>query len=70
MKKQYSENYGGAREGAGRPKIGASKPLRITLPEEDWKHIDELVASGRVASYAEYFRDLHQSSLSALLYKE
>ncbi|MGO4953548.1 transcriptional regulator [Paenibacillus sp. DRB1-1] len=63
----HSKNYGGARPGSGRKKIGKSKALRITLPDADWEHIDGLIASGRVASYAEYFRELHESSLTKFL---
>lgn len=63
----HNKNYGGARPGSGRKKIGESKALRITLPDADWKHIDSLIASGRVASYAEYFRELHDSSFKKFL---
>jgi len=47
----------------GRPSIGKGKPVKITLPDEDWQHIDDLMAQGRVKSYADYFRSLHDSSL-------
>jgi hypothetical protein len=61
----HNKNYGGARPRSGRKKIGEgsrSKALRITLPGKDWEYIEGLIAAGRVASYAEYFRDLHDSS--------
>ncbi|AJE54162.1 hypothetical protein [Paenibacillus polymyxa] len=51
----------------GRPTIGKPRQVKITLPDSDWQHIEALIASGRVASYAEYFRDLHASSLTKLL---
>ncbi|WP_068505855.1 hypothetical protein [Paenibacillus kribbensis] len=63
----HSKNYGGARPGSGRKKIGTSKRLSITLPDERWEHIDSLIASGRVASYADYFRELDDSSLTKFL---
>ena len=47
----------------GRPAIGKGKAVKITLPDEDWQHIDDLIAQGRVKSYADYFRSLHDSSL-------
>lgn len=50
----------------GRPSIGKSRPVKITLSDSDWEHIDKLVETGRVKSYAEYFRDLHESSLTRL----
>jgi len=55
-----SDNYGGAREGAGRPKMGISKPLRINLPSEAWEEIDELIGQGKYDNYSEYFRKLHE----------
>lgn len=54
----------------GRPSIGKARTVKITLPEEDWKHIDQLVASKRVNSNAEYFRSLHDSSLNDFLIVE
>lgn len=57
----HSENYGGAREGAGRKKIGESRPLRINLPEDDWKKIESLIENGHAASFGDYFRQLHQN---------
>lgn len=54
---------GGARAGAGRKAIGNSRKISITLPAEDWAHIDRLVEQGRVGSYSDYFRQLHDSSL-------
>ncbi|QNR65201.1 hypothetical protein IAQ67_14890 [Paenibacillus peoriae] len=45
-------------------KIGTSKRLSITLPDENWECIDGLIASGWVAFYAENSRDLDDSSLT------
>lgn len=33
--------HGGKREGAGRPALGITKKVSITLPDEVWKKIDE-----------------------------
>ncbi len=48
---------GGLRPGAGRPSLdGYRRVVGIKLPEEQWRHIDYLVASRKVDSVAEYFR--------------
>lgn len=57
-----SLNYGGAREGAGRPKIGVSKPLRINMPESAWAEVDSLIEKGHYENYSEYFRKLHEGA--------
>lgn len=44
----------------GRPSIGKARPVKITLPEEDWKQIEQAIQSGEYNSYAEYFRNLHE----------
>lgn len=54
------ENRGGKREGAGRKSIGVKKPVSITLPQEDWDEIDNLIKAGEFKSYAEYFRSLRE----------
>lgn len=56
-------NRGGAREGAGRKKIGTARALRITLPEGEWDRIDQLIADGTVSNQSEYFRLLHQNQV-------
>ena len=33
-------NSGGARDGAGRPKIGTKRSISLTLPDDVWKAID------------------------------
>ncbi|APO48543.1 hypothetical protein BS614_30975 (plasmid) [Paenibacillus xylanexedens] len=58
----HNKNYGGAREGAGRKKMGQSKPLRINLPENEWAKIDQEIADGTYESYADYFRRLHNDN--------
>ncbi|MDY8049656.1 transcriptional regulator [Paenibacillus polymyxa] len=58
----HSKNYGGAREGAGRKKIGTSRALRITLPDEEWERIDSLIAAGQASNMSEYFRLLQLQS--------
>lgn len=44
----------------GRPSIGKARPVKITLPEEDWKEIEDAIESGECNSFAEYFRNLHE----------
>jgi len=44
----------------GRPSIGKARPVKITLPEEDWNQIDQAIQSGEYKSFAEYFRNLHE----------
>lgn len=58
----HSKNYGGAREGAGRKKMGQSKALRINLPENEWAKIDKEIEEGTYESYADYFRRLHNDN--------
>lgn len=48
-------NRGGLREGAGRPAMGVTKKVSITLTEEQWEKIDKEKGKG---SYSAYFRDL------------
>lgn len=43
----------------GRPTIGVARRVAITLPEQDWKQIEETIAEGHVKSYSEYFREVH-----------
>lgn len=54
----------------GRPSIGTARAVKITLPDEDWAHIDRVVAAKRVSSVADYFRSLHDSSLNGFLIVE
>lgn len=48
---------GGAREGAGRKSMGVKKAVSITLPQQIWNEIDNLIRTGQVKSYSEYFRN-------------
>ncbi|MNO06659.1 hypothetical protein D3C81_2285290 [compost metagenome] len=45
----------------GRPKIGVSRALRITLPLEEWDRIDKLVEDEIVKTQSEYFRLAHMA---------
>lgn len=47
---------GGVRHGAGRPSLGKKKPVSITLSENEWTQIDDLIKEGQFKSYADYFR--------------
>jgi len=35
--------HGGAREGAGRPKIGEKRVLGLTLPDDVWKFVESVM---------------------------
>lgn len=61
--KQVQDDLKNKKYQVGRPPIGVGKPVKITLPEEDWKEIEERIASGQASNYADYFRQLHQSQL-------
>ncbi|QYK68290.1 hypothetical protein [Paenibacillus sp. S02] len=52
------EKRGGARKGAGRKSLGAKKSVTITLPQERWDAIDDLIKNGKIKSYPDYFRYL------------
>lgn len=59
-----SFNYrrqGGAREGAGRPKIGKGRGVKITLPEKEWDRVESLIKEGHASSIGDYFRQLHEA---------
>ncbi|KAB2429189.1 CopG family transcriptional regulator [Bacillus thuringiensis] len=47
------QKHGGKREGAGRPSLGITKKVSITLPEEAWKRIED-----SEKSYSQFFRDV------------
>ncbi|HDX9577664.1 TPA: CopG family transcriptional regulator [Bacillus pseudomycoides] len=46
-------DHGGKREGAGRPSLGITKKVSITLSKEDWERIE---ASKK--PFSQFFRDL------------
>lgn len=50
---------GGARPGAGRPRTGTPRKVSITLPDEEWERIDQLISSGQIKSLSDYFRNCH-----------
>jgi hypothetical protein len=45
----------------GRPSLGKPRKITITLPENEWKNISEVIEHGHAASYSDYFRQLHES---------
>lgn len=57
-----TRSHGGARAGAGRKAIGVTQKISLSLPQEEWDYIDQLIADGHVASRAEYVRLLHMTS--------
>lgn len=54
----YSKNYGGAREGAGRPSLGSRKVVSITLPDQVWDEINLSIEQGEAKNISDYFRKL------------
>ena len=52
------ENRGGSRKGAGRKGIGTKKPVSITLSDDDWFMIDNLIKDGKFKNYPEFFREI------------
>ncbi|ANS52166.1 CopG family transcriptional regulator [Bacillus cereus] len=47
------QKHGGKREGAGRPSLGITKKVSITLSEEDWKRIEDTNKA-----FSQFFREL------------
>ncbi|MGE6963440.1 CopG family transcriptional regulator [Bacillus thuringiensis] len=47
------QKHGGKRVGAGRPALGITKKVSITLSEEDWKRIED-----SKKSFSQFFREL------------
>jgi hypothetical protein len=43
--------HGGKREGAGRPSIGITKKISITLPEEIWETLERNKENLSMSSY-------------------
>jgi hypothetical protein len=48
---------GGARPNSGPKKIGTTRKVSITLPDEEWSKIDHEIKGKQ--TYANYFRNLH-----------
>jgi ribosomal protein L37AE/L43A len=46
-------------EKLGRPSIGVTKKVSITLPAGEWEEIDEIISNGHASSRSEYFRLMH-----------
>jgi hypothetical protein len=46
--------HGGKRVGAGRPALGVTKKVSITLSEEDWKRIEKIARN----LFSQFFREL------------
>lgn len=49
---------GGKREGAGRPRIGETKQVKLTLPAETWEWIESCVDNEHASSRSEFLRDI------------
>lgn len=50
--------WGGKREGAGRPPIGETKPIKLTLSNEHWDWIEDEIKKGHASSRSEFIRDI------------
>ncbi|MFD5023409.1 hypothetical protein ACFWMP_31430 [Paenibacillus sp. NPDC058367] len=48
----------------GRPRIGVSRQVKITLPEWDWVEIEQTIDRREYPSMAAYFRYLHEKEQS------
>lgn len=53
---------GGSRKGAGRKSSGKTTKVSITLPDQEWAYIDELIENGHATSRSDYFRSIHYHS--------
>lgn len=54
-----SPNWGGRRSNqTGRPRIGETKAIKLTLPVEGWEWIEQSVENGHAASKSEFLRDI------------
>lgn len=59
MDKQTKLDFrGGRRKGSGRKKIGETRRIALTLPAEDWEHIDN-----QEGKTAEVIRDMIQECI-------
>ncbi|PFV20973.1 CopG family transcriptional regulator [Bacillus toyonensis] len=47
------KKHGGKREGAGRPTLGITRKVSVTLSEEHWKRIED-----SKKTFSEFFREL------------
>lgn len=55
---EYKVQHGGFREGAGRPSLGVTKKVSITLPEEIWSKIERDIELSDVKTQSAYLRNL------------
>lgn len=55
---EYKVQHGGFREGAGRPSLGITKKVSITLPEEIWSKIEQDIKLSDSKTQSAYLRNL------------
>lgn len=65
---KYRNYGGGAREGAGRPKLGETRRIALTLPAEAWAWLDECIENGHALSRSELLRDIIAGAKGDMLY--
>ena len=46
-----SKNHGGSRKGSGRPSLGTTKKVSITLPDEVWEQLNEAKGEESMSSF-------------------
>lgn len=63
---EKKEKRGGNRPGAGRPPIGETKVIKLTLPVDGWEWIEESVSNGHAASKSEFMRDIIEFARTGL----
>lgn len=55
---EYKVQHGGFREGAGRPSLGITKKVSITLPDEIWTKIEKDIELSDSKTQSAYLRNL------------
>lgn len=55
---EYKVQHGGFREGSGRPSLGVTKKVSITLPEEIWLKVEQDIELTDSKTQSAYLRNL------------
>lgn len=64
LNKLREEEYLKKKKEIGRPAIGETRKVSVTLPNSYWKKIDQLIEHGHYASRSELFREMVSASLN------
>ncbi|MFD0591161.1 hypothetical protein ACFQZE_24485 [Paenibacillus sp. GCM10027627] len=54
----FRKKSGGVRERAGRPKIGTTRQIKLTLTDETWQWIEDAVANKHADNRSEFLRNI------------